>query len=59
MITKEIIVGGIRKGVISIEDEFGGCTNLCCKIGDNAFYFAEKEDEYLSVKEFFLCIHLT
>lgn len=52
MITKDMIKNGLKNGNISIEDEFGGCISLCCKIGDNAFYFADIEDEDLTAEEF-------
>lgn len=41
MITKEMIKKGFDSGVVSIEEEYGGCTEICCKIGDNSFYFPE------------------
>ena len=44
MITREMIQNGFDNGSISIEDEFGGCISLCCRIADNAFYFAGMED---------------
>ena len=44
MITREMIQNGFDNGSISIEDEFGGCISLCCRIADNAFYFASMED---------------
>lgn len=52
MITKEMIKKGFESNVISIEDEFGGCTELCCRIGDNAFYFIGEADTDLSVEEY-------
>lgn len=58
MITKEKIIRGLEKGLISLEDEFGGCIGLCCRIGDMAFYFAELEDSYLSVAEYQQCYTL-
>lgn len=52
MITKEMIKNGLEQKLISIEDEFGGCINICCKIGDNAFCFIGMEDENLTVEEY-------
>jgi len=52
MITKEMIRKGFERNIISIENEFGGCINICCKIGDNAFYFVGMEDENLTVEEY-------
>lgn len=52
MITKEMIKKGFEWKIISIENEFGGCINICCKIGDNAFYFVGMEDENLTVEEY-------
>ena len=52
MITKEMIRKGFERNIISIENEFGGCINICCKIGDIAFYFVGMEDENLTVEEY-------
>lgn len=52
MITKEMIEKGFKNNLISLEDEFGGCTSLCCRIGDNAFYFAGYADSELIVDEY-------
>jgi hypothetical protein len=52
MITREQIVRGFHSGTISLENEYSGCTSLCCRIGQYAFYFAGMEDEDLSVKEY-------
>lgn len=52
MITKSMIKKGLNKGTISIENEFGGCVGLCCRIGDNSFYFAGIEDSCLTIKEY-------
>lgn len=52
MITKEMIRKGFEQNIISIENEFCGCINICCKIGDNAFYFIGMEDENLTVEEY-------
>lgn len=43
MITKDMIKAGFENGHISIEDEYAGCMSLCCRVGDNAFYFAGSE----------------
>ena len=51
MITREMIQNGFDNGSISIEDEFGGCISLCCRIADNAFYFAGMEDGDLTAEE--------
>lgn len=52
MITRKMIQNGFNNGNISIEDEFGGCVSLCCRIADNAFYFVGMEDEDLTAEEF-------
>ena len=52
MITKDMIKKGFESNLISIEDEFGGCINICCRIGDNAFYFIEAEDGNLTIEEY-------
>ena len=52
MITREMIQNGFRKGYMSIENAFEGCISLCCRIGDNAFYFAGMEDSDLTAKEY-------
>lgn len=52
MITKEMIRKGFERNIISIENEFGGCINICCRVGDNAFYFVGMEDEDLTVEEY-------
>ena len=52
VITKDMIKIGFEKGIISIENEFAGCISLCCKIGDNAFYFVGMEDENLTTTEY-------
>lgn len=39
MITKEMIKNGFEAGTVSIEDEYACCSGICCRIGDNAFYF--------------------
>ena len=52
MITKKTIKNGFEKGVISIEDDYAGCLGACCRIGDNAFYFIDAEDAYLTKEEY-------
>lgn len=39
IITREMIKNGFNTGKISITENFSGCIGVCCKIGDNAFYF--------------------
>lgn len=53
MITKDMIEQGFAEGIISLENEYGGCTSLCCKIGDMAFYFTGEEDSTLTVEEYY------
>ena len=50
--TREMIEAGFRNGIISIEDEYDGCISLCCRIGENSFYFASSEDADLAVAEY-------
>ena len=51
MITKEMIKKGFENGIISIENDYAGCMGICCKIGDNAFYFlGSKDDSWSYVK---------
>lgn len=52
MITKEKIKKGFETGLISLEDSFESCTDLCCRIGDNAFYFIFDTDIPLTVEEY-------
>lgn len=52
MITKEMIKTGFDNNLISIEEEYGGCISLCCRIGQNAFYFIGLEDSDLSVEDY-------
>ena len=52
MITKEAIRNGFENGTISIEEEYAGCTGICCRIGDNAFYFIGSEDADLTKEEY-------
>lgn len=49
---EEAIKNGFEKGVISIEDDYAGCLGACCRIGDNAFYFIDAEDAYLTKEEY-------
>lgn len=53
MIKKDMIKQGLAEGIISLENEYGGCIGLCCKIGDTAFYFAGGEDSSLTVEEYY------
>ena len=48
---KKMIKNGFKNKRISIEYEYGGCIGLCCRIGDNAFYFAGAENDNLTEKE--------
>ena len=52
MITREIIKNGFANGIISIENNYAGCLGICCKIGDNAFYFMDSEDHNLTKEEY-------
>ena len=52
MITREMIRAGFENNIITIRNDCCGCVSLCCKIGDNAFYFIGTEDENLSVQEY-------
>lgn len=52
MITREMIENGFKTGKISIEEEYGGCIGICCKIGNMAFYFAGVEDGNLTKEEY-------
>lgn len=52
MITKEMISNGLKDGLVSIEDSWGGCLGICCKIGDMSFYFAGMEGTDLSLDEY-------
>lgn len=52
MITREMIENGFKTGKISIEEEYGGCMGICCKIGDSAFYFIGEEDDSLTKEEY-------
>ena len=52
MITKEMIRNGFKENLISLENEYGGCIGLCCRIGNEAFYFAKGNDCYLTVEKY-------
>lgn len=52
MITKEMIKKGFETGVVSIEEEYAGCLGICCRIGDNAFYFVGSGDTDLTKEEY-------
>lgn len=52
MITKEMIKNGFETNIVSIEDDYAGCLGICCRIGDNAFYFVGLEDEDLTKEEY-------
>lgn len=52
MITKDMIKAGFESGRISIENEYAGCMSLCCRVGDNAFYFAGNEFDNMTAKEY-------
>ncbi len=51
-VTRDMIENGFKTGTVSVEEEFGGCLGICCRIGDNAFYFAGSEAEVLTEKEY-------
>lgn len=52
MITKEMIRNGFKKNLISLENEYNGCIGLCCRIGNEAFYFVKGDDCYLTVEKY-------
>ena len=52
MITKEMIKKGFENGIISIENDYAGCMVICCKIGDNAFYFLGSKDDSITKEEY-------
>lgn len=52
MITREMLRNGFETGIISIEEEYGGCLGICCRIGDNAFYFIDSDDAELTKDEY-------
>lgn len=51
-ISREMIENGFKTGIISIEESFAGCLGICCRIGDNAFYFAGSEAEVLTKEKY-------
>ncbi len=51
-ISREMIETGFKTGIISIEESFAGCLGTCCRIGNNAFYFAGSEAEVLTEEEY-------
>ena len=53
MITREMIRNGFESGTVSIEEEYAGCIGICCRIGDNAFYFLGSEDDDLTKEEYY------
>lgn len=52
MITRDMIKNGFENGIILIEEEYEGCIGICCKIGDNAFYFMGSKDDSLTKEEY-------
>lgn len=54
MITREMIKNGFNNGLISLENEFDGCIGLCCRIGDNVFYFETDNKAMYYTKEKYL-----
>ena len=52
MITREMIKKGFENGIISIEDDYAGCMGICCKIWENAFYFADSNDVDLTKEKY-------
>lgn len=52
MITREMIKKSFENGIISIEDSYADCLGICCKIGDNAFYFLGSEDDSITNEEY-------
>lgn len=52
MITRDMIKNGFENGTISIEEEYSGFLGICCKIGDNAFYFLGSEDDNITKDEY-------
>lgn len=52
MITRDMIKNGFENGTISIEEEYSGYLGICCKIGDNAFYFLGSEDDNITKEEY-------
>lgn len=52
MITREMIKKGFENGIISIENDYAGCMGICCKIGENAFYFTDSKDVDLTKEKY-------
>lgn len=52
MITRGMIKNGFENGTISIEEKYSGCIGICCKIGDNAFYFLGSKDDNITKEEY-------
>lgn len=50
-ITREMIRMALEKLVITIHNGIYGCTGICCKLGDYAFYFVGTDDQ-MSVEEY-------
>ena len=50
-ITREMIRMALEKLVITIHNGICGCTGICCKLGDYAFYFVGTDDQ-MSVEEY-------
>lgn len=51
-ISEEMIKNGFKNHIISINRDSYGCIGICCKIGDNAFYFVGVQDDDLSIEEY-------
>lgn len=47
-----MIKNGFEKEIISIENDYAGCLGICCRIGDNAFYFLGNREEPLTKEEY-------
>ena len=52
MITREMIENGFENENVSIEMNLYGCVGICCRIGDNAFYFIDYNDDILSKEQY-------
>ncbi len=52
MITREMIKNGFENGSISIEEEYADCLGICCRVGDNAFYFVSSGNEDLTIEKY-------
>ena len=50
LITIEMVRMGLEKMIITVCENIYGCTGICCKIGDYAFYF--DKDNQMTLKEF-------